>query len=990
MWASPVFSDGRIYIGSQSDIFYCLNATTGAIIWSENLGADIDATAAIANGKVYITNLDGKIYCFAKSNDIIPPKVTSVSPKINAFNVPIDSNISAIFSEDVDPSSVNPSTVIVRNSTNGQISGTVNYDDPTRNMTFNPNSDLEFNEVYTVTLTTGIRDMVGNPLDGDGDDIMEGSPIDDYKWSFNTGTLKAPKINTIPQQTPTEDIEHILDLSPYIIDPDTSITSQTFLDNSSYVSVIGYNLSFLYPNGILYDTVNLSVNDGFATVYRDIDVVVTPVNDAPSINAISSLEALEDVNATLNVSPYISDIDNLLSELTISTNSSYDTIDGFEITFNYPEGILYELVRVTVSDGDLTNFTDVTIDVAPVNDPPTLSNPVLTPTNGDTRTKFTYSVIYTDIEDSAPNSVRVLIDSTPFVMDPASLTDKTFFDGVLYEYKTTLSAGTYTYKFDCSDGGENGLAETAIFNGPTVLELGRGGVQGTVSSKATADPIPSATISITDTANASIKFTVIADAAGVYSKMDLEPGTYELYASALGYKISDKVQKTVEAGKITAVYFELQELEGPPPDKNDTAVTNPKIIASKLAAKTGDSIAFTGSAEDPDGDVLTYQWNFGDGSKDEGKDVNHTYTVTGSYVVTLSVTDEDGTIASTTVVLVITKSTAPFDTAVENVRIQANRTEIYAGESISFEGFADDLDGDILTYTWYFGDDTAYKTGKTVKHTFEKAGKYTVYLNVTDTDNSFGVASEDIEVANKPKSEAQSESGALNTMTISLIAIVIIIIILIIVAVLFMRSKKKKEAVPGALPPPPLQPAYAPTEPLAPYPGQVEYPPPPPAIPVEPGQQYPEMAGYGTAEPTEQVAVPAESPPPEVPPPQAPPQTIPGPGMAPEQQMQLPPPQPQEPAQQYQEQYQQPPVLVTEPPITEAQGIPESAPAVPEPPTQTEIQAQPPESQPPIEPPMETPGETRPIEQAPDEKPPAEQEPAQAEESSTVPEKKKD
>ena len=53
------------------------------------------------------------------------------------------------------------------------------------------------------------------------------------------------------------------------------------------------------------------------------------------------------------------------------------------------------------------------------------------------------------------------------------------------------------------------------------------------------------------------------------------------------------------------------------------------------------SIAFFdgGASSDPDGDVLEFEWDFGDGAKSTLLRPNHEYTSTGNYTVTLKVTD---------------------------------------------------------------------------------------------------------------------------------------------------------------------------------------------------------------------------------------------------------------------------------------------------------------------------------------------------------------
>ncbi|MCH8748534.1 lamin tail domain-containing protein, partial [Patescibacteria group bacterium] len=54
----------------------------------------------------------------------------------------------------------------------------------------------------------------------------------------------------------------------------------------------------------------------------------------------------------------------------------------------------------------------------------------------------------------------------------------------------------------------------------------------------------------------------------------------------------------------------------------------------------GEVIIFTAEDSiDPDEDVLTYAWAFGDGASDSGADVAHSYTVAGTFLVSLTVSD---------------------------------------------------------------------------------------------------------------------------------------------------------------------------------------------------------------------------------------------------------------------------------------------------------------------------------------------------------------
>ncbi|RJS69430.1 PKD domain-containing protein [Methanophagales archaeon] len=70
------------------------------------------------------------------------------------------------------------------------------------------------------------------------------------------------------------------------------------------------------------------------------------------------------------------------------------------------------------------------------------------------------------------------------------------------------------------------------------------------------------------------------------------------------------------------------------------------------------------SSYDPDGNITSYEWDFGDGNvtSTTHEILNHSYSEAGSYEVTLTVTDDDGVTNSTTKEITVYPSTAIFDT----------------------------------------------------------------------------------------------------------------------------------------------------------------------------------------------------------------------------------------------------------------------------------------------------------------------------------------
>ncbi|MDH5451236.1 MAG: PKD domain-containing protein [Candidatus Bathyarchaeota archaeon] len=145
---------------------------------------------------------------------------------------------------------------------------------------------------------------------------------------------------------------------------------------------------------------------------------------------------------------------------------------------------------------------------------------------------------------------------------------------------------------------------------------------------------------------------------------------------------------------------------------------------------TGESIHFNASASyDQDGSIVSYFWDFGDGTNETGVAVDHSYADNGTYTVTLTIIDDNGGTDSINAAKYVLNRLpiANFTESAETVN---------TGESISFDASASyDQDGTIVSYFWDFGDGTN-STGVTTSHAYISDGTYTVTLTVTDNDDA--------------------------------------------------------------------------------------------------------------------------------------------------------------------------------------------------------------------------------------------------------------
>jgi parallel beta-helix repeat protein len=209
-----------------------------------------------------------------------------------------------------------------------------------------------------------------------------------------------------------------------------------------------------------------------------------------------------------------------------------------------------------------------------------------------------------------------------------------------------------------------------------------------------------------------------------------------------------------------------------PPD-NDPPIAE---AGGHYYAETNQIIQFnsTGSS-DPDGKIDFYRWNFGDGSSEIiQQSPTHAYSKEGTYTVTLTVIDNNGSSDSDTATVFI--SFGENDPPVANAVVPSTGT---AGESIAFnsEGTIDS-DGDKLSYFWDFGDGTN-STEKDPTHSYQSTGKYFVTLTVSDSV-SYDITSSVAITITKPVSDG-------------IPGFEVLLIVIALLAILLINKKRSKK-----------------------------------------------------------------------------------------------------------------------------------------------------------------------------------------------------
>jgi PKD repeat protein len=283
-------------------------------------------------------------------------------------------------------------------------------------------------------------------------------------------------------------------------------------------------------------------------------------------------------------------------------------------------------VTVNVSDGTATGSASFSIHVNEVNNAPVVNNPGNKTV--DELTLLSVTVTATDGDVPAQTITFSLAAGAPA---GAAITAGGAFTWTPTEAQ---GPGDYPITVNASDGSLTGSTTfnvhvnevnvAPVLAQPSDMTVNEG-ASATQQLTATDADIPANTLTFSKVSGPTF---MTVSASGLIS---LTPGGSDAGSYPVTVRVSDGTANDTKSFTIT-----VNNVNNAPTANAGGPYTGSVNIA----------VSFNGTgSSDPDGDVLTYSWDFGDLSSGTGSTTTHTYTAAGVYTVVLTVSD--GTLSDT-------------------------------------------------------------------------------------------------------------------------------------------------------------------------------------------------------------------------------------------------------------------------------------------------------------------------------------------------------
>jgi hypothetical protein len=283
------------------------DATTASFASTTNLEAlttytgTITAATSVATGT---SLLNPYVWEFTTGStpDTTRPRVTVTEPATTdpgpTADVPTNAAVSATFSEDMEPLTVNDSSfTLTCTAPCVSPAGSVGYGAGSETAVFTPEAALEENTTYTATITTDATDLALNELGGNQAPLPAAS---DYVWTFITSTAA-------------------------VAEP-VSVLSTQPEDGTMACSFASINATFTVASGLRMDP--LSVNASTFSVSGDSGpIAAASVSLDSATGTLATFTPLEELTAGSTYTATITGGENGVKDLAIPGNEMVDDVE---------------------------------------------------------------------------------------------------------------------------------------------------------------------------------------------------------------------------------------------------------------------------------------------------------------------------------------------------------------------------------------------------------------------------------------------------------------------------------------------------------------------------------------------------------------------------------------------------------------------------------------------------------------------------------------
>jgi subtilisin len=384
------------------------------------------------------------------------------------------------------------------------------------------------------------------------------------------------------------------------------------------------------------DSFTFVANDGAAdSNTATVSITVSPVNDPP-VADYQTVNTDEDTPVAITLTG--SDPDADLLTFSVVSEPSHGALSGTPPDLTYTPDPDYsgpDSFDFVANDGQMdSNLATVSITVGPVNDLPSAG--------------FTYACtgLSCDFDASASSDVE-----GPIANYAWDFGDGSTGSGVTPRH-TFAAGGTYTVVLTVTDDGGAFDSDTqTVVVSETAASTHIGDLDGNLANANKKFWWAQVTITVHDNDEGPV---TDATAEGTWSGGASGSGSCLTGADGRCTVLSPKAPSAQESIAFTVdnvahATLPYDSTENHDPDGDSDGITievsqfgNQPPVAQFTCTCTDLTCAFDGSGSfDPEGGIISYAWDLGDGTSASEATTNHTYAAEGTYTVVLSVTDAD-------------------------------------------------------------------------------------------------------------------------------------------------------------------------------------------------------------------------------------------------------------------------------------------------------------------------------------------------------------